>query len=64
MMDGYIVYQGDAKESPSYFAGLGEICPNHTNPADFYMRILAISYPRDPEDKRVKKFVQHYEETI
>lgn len=46
MCDGYIVYQGLAKYSSQYFQSIGWEVPMHTNPADYYMQVLAISYPK------------------
>lgn len=45
MAEGHIVYQGDAMQSTVYFAQIGYVCPIFVNPADYYMRILAIDYP-------------------
>jgi len=52
MMDGYIVYQGLTKDSTSYFAKMGMICPSRTNPSDYYMRILSVNYPKTEEDEQ------------
>ncbi len=65
MMDGYIVYQGLTKNSTAHFAKLGMICPSQTNPADYYMRVLAVNYPKQKEDdEQVKFIVDHYEKNI
>ncbi len=40
MADGYIIYQGEAKQSAAYFASIGFKQPTFANPADYYMRIL------------------------
>ena len=45
MADGHCVYQGSAKESLSYFRQIGFKMPDFCNPADIYMRILAVKYP-------------------
>jgi ATP-binding cassette subfamily G (WHITE) protein 1 len=52
MMDGYIVYQGRAKDSTSYFASIGHSCPVTSNPADFYMKILSVNYPKNEEEDK------------
>lgn len=55
MMDGYIAYQGPARESTLHFSKIGFVCGAQTNPADYYMRILAIDYPKTSEDdKRIE----------
>ena len=51
MMDGHIVYQGKAKESITYFAEQGHVCHRHANPADYFMKITSVNYPKEPEDE-------------
>ncbi len=65
MMDGYVVYQGKAKESTSYFAQLGHICPTMSNPADFYMKILSVNYPKgEEEEKKIGFLMSSYNEKL
>ena len=52
MADGHCVYQGDAKESAKYFRKIGFNLPLFSNPADTYMRILAVNYPKTQKDDR------------
>lgn len=52
MADGNIVYQGDAKASVSYFKHAGRPAPALCNPADFFMKLLSVSYPIESEDKK------------
>ena len=62
MCDGYIVYQGLAKYSSQYFKSIGWEMPIHTNPADYYMAVLAISYPKSKQDiKKIKALKKHYD---
>ena len=56
MSDGYCVYQGEAKESARYFRELGFKLPAFTNPADTYMRILAVNYPKTAKDEKKLEF--------
>jgi ABC-type multidrug transport system ATPase subunit len=51
MVDGYIVYQGDAKKSVQHFAKLGFNCPVHSNPSDYFMKILSINYPKTSDEE-------------
>ena len=51
MADGYIVYQGDAKGSVEYFKKIDRPMPQFANPADFFMKILAIKYPKKKDDE-------------
>ena len=60
MMDGYIVYQGSARDSTTYFLKRGMSCPRSSNPADFYMRILSVNYPKHEEDENYIKIFNDY----
>lgn len=51
MCDGHIVYQGDAKDSTDYFKHMGFKINRYDNPADAFMRTLAISYPKSEADE-------------
>jgi hypothetical protein len=65
MMDGHIVYQGLTKESTAHFAKLGMICPAQSNPADYYMRVLSVNYPKSEDDeKHVSAILNHYKQNI
>jgi hypothetical protein len=62
MMDGHIVYQGLPLESTLHFAQIGILCPLRSNPADFYMRVLSVNYPKTSEDEeKIKTVVNHYD---
>lgn len=62
MCDGHIVYQGSAMESAEYFKSINIELPRFANPADFYMKILTINYPKDPNDeKKIAYFKSNYE---
>jgi ABC-2 type transporter len=52
MMDGLIVYQGLAKKSTLYFANQNFTCGKHSNPADFFMRITSVNYPKQEADEQ------------
>jgi len=56
MSDGNCVYQGDAHESAAYFRSIGFTLSNFANPADIYMRILAVKYPKTKKDERKLQF--------
>jgi len=47
MCDGHIMYQGEAKKSARYFEKIGIPCPKFANPADYFMRVLTVNYPKD-----------------
>jgi len=50
MADGHIVYQGDAKKSVQYFQMINRPVPKFTNPADYFMRLLSVNYPKQNAD--------------
>lgn len=52
MCDGFIVYQGDAKQSVQHFKMINRPVPPFTNPADFFMKILSVRYPKTDEDEK------------
>lgn len=65
MSDGYCVYQGDAKKSAKYFRDLKFKLPTFSNPADTYMRILAVNYPKIEKDfKKLEFFNKYYDRRI
>jgi len=40
MVQGWIVYQGDSKQSMNYFKNIGFPVPPRSNPTDFYMKTM------------------------
>lgn len=65
MCDGNIVYQGGAKHSPLYFSMIDIPLPKFANPADFYMRVLTVNYPKDDNDeKKVLYLKDKYDELL
>lgn len=40
MVDGHIIYDGEASKSIKYFADIGLPVPKHTNPTDYYMKLM------------------------
>jgi len=64
MCDGHCVYQGEAKLSANYFRNLGFNLPTYSNPADSYMRFLAVSYPATEKDVRKVNFLRDKYESL
>jgi len=61
MCDGNIIYQGDAKGSATYFRKIGKPVPRFANPADYFMKILAINYPKqDADEEKIKELNNQY----
>ena len=42
LANGRVVYSGDAQASVEYFNALGYVCPEYTNPTDYFMKLLRI----------------------
>jgi ABC-type multidrug transport system ATPase subunit len=40
MVDGHIIYDGNASKSIKYFSDIGLPVPRHTNPTDYYMKLM------------------------
>lgn len=61
MTDGHIVYQGDAKKSVEHFKLINRPIPRHSNPADYFMKVLSVRYPKLPEDEaNINDLARHY----
>jgi hypothetical protein len=61
MCDGYIMFQGHARESVSHFAKMVLVCPIHSNPSDYFMKVLSINYPKTEDDERyISRMNDHY----
>lgn len=61
MTDGHIVYQGDAKKSVDHFKLINRPIPRFANPADYFMKVLTVRYPKRPEDEaNVADLARHY----
>jgi len=39
---GKIIYFNEAKLAVDYFSGIGQVCPELSNPADFFMTMMSI----------------------
>jgi hypothetical protein len=51
MSDGKIVYQGLANQSPVYFESIGFPLGKFANPADSFMKVLSVNYPKLKADE-------------
>ena len=59
------MYQGEAKLSAQYFRGIGFTMPEFSNPADTYMKILAVKYPPTKKDlQKIDYFVKCYKDKV
>jgi hypothetical protein len=65
MADGRIAYQGPASDGAEYFRTLGYKCSKLANPADVFMRVLAVNYPINDEEKaKLALFDNEYAKTL
>jgi len=65
MADGYTVYQGDAGTTcMDYFKALDMFeVPKFCNPGDFFLKVLAINYPKQQEDfDKLEELNRKYQE--
>jgi hypothetical protein len=61
MTDGHIVFQGDATRSVEHFKMINRPIPRFANPADYFMKVLTVNYPKKPEDEaKVQELARHY----
>ncbi len=61
MSDGNIVYQGLANESPVYFESIGYALGKFANPADSFMKVLSVNYPKQKaDDEKLDLLVRSY----
>ena len=60
LSDGNVVYQGPGRDSAIYFK-LAESGNLNKNPCDYFMKILAVNYPKKAEDEaNIKHWVDRY----
>ncbi|OMJ93870.1 hypothetical protein SteCoe_3059 [Stentor coeruleus] len=55
MCDGQIVYHGLAKNSLNFFAQCGLACPEHSNPADYFMEVLYLANSNELSKEELKR---------
>lgn len=61
MADGNIVYQGIANRAPRYFESIGFNIGKFSNPADIFMRLANVNYPKELEDEeKLEKLIICY----
>ena len=62
MADGYIIYQGIARDSAKYF-NMMKSSSKYLNPCDHFMRELSINYPKTEEDeKKINSYMERYKQ--
>ena len=65
LMDGYQIYQGDAKGAAEHFKNLGFVIPRFSNPADYFLEEFFIPYKKEKKDEeKLEKLVKGYENNI
>ena len=64
MADGNIIYQGLANQAPAYLKNMGFKFATFANPADVFMKILSINYPKQDKDlEKLDLLVTNYDMT-
>jgi hypothetical protein len=65
MSDGNIVYQGVANESPVYFESIGLPLGRFANPADSFMKVLSVNYPKlKADEEKLDLLVRSYKSKL
>ena len=58
-----MVFQGTAMRCHKYFEKMGCPLEKFKNPADSFMKLLSVKYPKTQEDElRIEALVSHYRE--
>lgn len=65
LSEGYVIYQGKAKQAPDYFTSIGFVLPRYSNPADYYLKEFYIPPKKDAIVlKKLDKVVKNYDKVI
>jgi ABC-type multidrug transport system ATPase subunit len=65
LMDGLCVYQGEANQITKYLEKIGNKPPRFANPADVFMKLFSVSYPKKEEDlSKITFFDEKYKELL
>jgi ABC-type multidrug transport system ATPase subunit len=65
MIDGNIVFQGPSTTSVEYFNSIRYPAPIFSNPADFFLKILQVDYPKQEKDeKKIEYLVSNYQDKL
>ena len=65
MSEGNIIFQGTAMRSQRNFRRLGFDFKPFSNPADQFMRFVAVSHPKTQEEvNKLKYLLESYEEKL
>lgn len=63
MADGHVVYQGIANRAVRYFQGAQFDINIMSNPADIFMKIISVNYPKEDADtKKLNHLNEYYKE--
>ena len=65
LMDGYVIYQGPAKNAADYFTNIGFICPKYANPADFFLKEFYVPFKKTiTDEEKLQKLVSSYNDKM
>jgi len=52
LAEGRMAFIGSTSNAMTFLADMGHVCPEHFNPADFYIRTLAVYPGKEEESKK------------
>ena len=65
MADGYIVFQGTIRAASRFFNINAQFSSKCVNPADLFMKLLTINYPKSQVDEaKIDRFARVYRKTL
>lgn len=55
MSDGRLVYHGPTEQALDYFTGIGYVCPEHYNPAEFLADLVSVDHSSPESEKETRE---------
>ncbi|CAG8488487.1 3337_t:CDS:2, partial [Scutellospora calospora] len=62
---GHMIYFGKRKNATSYFESLGHVCPQYSNPADHFLRVINFDFilNKTETEKCINNFINSYNQS-
>jgi len=57
LSQGRMAYYGTPQDMPEYFGAQGHVCPENSNPCDFYLDLVTINYRSRETERRTREVV-------
>lgn len=64
LVDGKLIYQGNARDSINYFDSFGFPVPKQTNPTDFYMELMYNPTKEKTKAAQINQMIEHYDQHL